>query len=389
MTKRDLHLVDEPEPNPDALREGVTELRALFGGGALDPMDHEALLALALGGDVADEPALEGERREAERLRAALDAADQGHPLAALAASLRFAARCDAELEREEHEVLVLMSVKECDGLPSEVGRLEAAELRRALEGAGDHPLAGLAQRLRSAVRPRALDELAAERLLRRAFHSLDDGRSSTGAAPRRAEPPVSAQRRWWPIASGLAALAAGVALLVAGPLAQAPERVSAVEAPQLTESDASPKEDARQAGVERSAPRAAAREDAPVAAGAPEARPARGGAPSGVTVGRAQGVGRGVDARTKGSAPAAEFATEADGVAAPVETPAPPRRLASAEVPLTDSAGRRLSRSTSGLFDPATPFSTRGGESERLERIVASRAADLRANRFASWGLR
>ncbi len=45
--------------------------------------------------------------------------------------------------------------------------------------------------------------------------------------------------------------------------------------------------------------------------------------------------------------------------------------------------------RSTQELFDPATPFPSKGGESERLGKIVASRAADLRANRFAAWGVR
>jgi hypothetical protein len=44
--------------------------------------------------------------------------------------------------------------------------------------------------------------------------------------------------------------------------------------------------------------------------------------------------------------------------------------------------------RSTQELFDPATPFPTKGGESERLEKIVAARSADLRANRFAAWGV-
>ena len=45
--------------------------------------------------------------------------------------------------------------------------------------------------------------------------------------------------------------------------------------------------------------------------------------------------------------------------------------------------------RSTDGLFDPAVPFQARGGESKRLSRIANARAADLRANRFASWGVR
>jgi len=47
------------------------------------------------------------------------------------------------------------------------------------------------------------------------------------------------------------------------------------------------------------------------------------------------------------------------------------------------------VSRSTTDLFDPMLPFSAQGGESDRIGRIVSARAADLRANRFASWGVR
>jgi hypothetical protein len=44
---------------------------------------------------------------------------------------------------------------------------------------------------------------------------------------------------------------------------------------------------------------------------------------------------------------------------------------------------------STDALFEPSTPFPATGGESERLEKIVSARATDLRANRFARWGVR
>jgi hypothetical protein len=44
--------------------------------------------------------------------------------------------------------------------------------------------------------------------------------------------------------------------------------------------------------------------------------------------------------------------------------------------------------RSTQPLFDPATRFPVRGGESERVDRIAAARATDLRANRYAMWGV-
>jgi len=45
--------------------------------------------------------------------------------------------------------------------------------------------------------------------------------------------------------------------------------------------------------------------------------------------------------------------------------------------------------RSTEELFDAATPFPRSGEESARIDRIAAARASDLRANRFAAWGVR
>jgi hypothetical protein len=45
--------------------------------------------------------------------------------------------------------------------------------------------------------------------------------------------------------------------------------------------------------------------------------------------------------------------------------------------------------RSAADLFDAATPFPRTGGESARIDRIASARAADLRANRFAAWGVR
>jgi hypothetical protein len=47
------------------------------------------------------------------------------------------------------------------------------------------------------------------------------------------------------------------------------------------------------------------------------------------------------------------------------------------------------LSRSTAELFDPATPFPREGGETQRIDRIASARASDLRANRYAAWGVR
>jgi hypothetical protein len=45
--------------------------------------------------------------------------------------------------------------------------------------------------------------------------------------------------------------------------------------------------------------------------------------------------------------------------------------------------------RSTMDLFDAATPFPRSGDETARIDRIAASRAADLRHNRYSQWGVR
>ena len=45
------------------------------------------------------------------------------------------------------------------------------------------------------------------------------------------------------------------------------------------------------------------------------------------------------------------------------------------------------ISRSTQALFQD--PFAPSGGESARIDRIAMARAADLRDNQFAKWGVR
>ena len=55
-----------------------------------------------------------------------------------------------------------------------------------------------------------------------------------------------------------------------------------------------------------------------------------------------------------------------------------------------SDASARLIApHTTAALFDATQPFATTGGESERMARIVTARAADLRANRFAAWGVR
>ena len=54
----------------------------------------------------------------------------------------------------------------------------------------------------------------------------------------------------------------------------------------------------------------------------------------------------------------------------------------------LTAPAALIHARSTDNLFDPAKKFEV-GEQSARIDRIATARAADLRQNRFAAWGVR
>jgi len=261
--------------------------------GELSAADHEVLLALALGDDVAQIGDAEHDR--AEQLRAALDGRG-ADPLAELAESLRLAHQSAtgsdtaAELLDVDHEALIALVT----GLPleeqvSDTEREQAGALRMALEGEGSHPLAELAEALGAAAGHGAeLDELSYARALRRAMKAGEtewERQLRQPAPARRATPGMGM------VFAALVAVAAGVALFFGS--------LSWLE--------------------------------------------------------------------TRGVSPVAERP----------QLPAP----AAAELVLT--------RSTAQLFDPATPFPSKGGESERLGKIVASRAADLRANRFAAWGVR
>lgn len=67
--------------------------------------------------------------------------------------------------------------------------------------------------------------------------------------------------------------------------------------------------------------------------------------------------------------------APQASGIAAVEKAPRVPAKLVSV-------------RSTAALVQESQPFALRGGESARLRLIVRARAADLRRNRYARWGL-
>lgn len=86
-----------------------------------------------------------------------------------------------------------------------------------------------------------------------------------------------------------------------------------------------------------------------------------------------AAGVAMMIGGAAQESLPAAHMERAAGAVAA---APASPRALIEA-------------RSTTALFDAAVPFPKVGGQTARIDRIAAARAADLRNNRYAAWGVR
>ena len=67
-------------------------------------------------------------------------------------------------------------------------------------------------------------------------------------------------------------------------------------------------------------------------------------------------------------------------------ERPGAPGAAPTSETPAAELIP---ARSTQSLFDPAAKFPVRGGESSRVDKIASARMADLRANRYAQWGVR
>lgn len=101
----------------------------------------------------------------------------------------------------------------------------------------------------------------------------------------------------------------------------------------------------------------------------------------------RRRSTGRVIALVTTVTALAAGFALllrTAGDAAAPASSPAAAVVAAQSPQPSLIPA-----RSTADLFDVAEPFPRTGGESKRIDRIATARSADLRANRFAAWGVR
>jgi hypothetical protein len=64
-----------------------------------------------------------------------------------------------------------------------------------------------------------------------------------------------------------------------------------------------------------------------------------------------------------------------------------PPQSAPVGQVAQVGSTALISSRSTQSLF--AEPFAGAGGQTSRVDRIAMARAADLRENEFARWGIR
>lgn len=329
--RKDLRLVKpESDVAPEALDEATDALRAAVDPGALDALDNEALLAMTLGEDVAQLDD-EAEALEAEVLREAL-AGRASHPLAELAGALRAAAMAgvdDGERDRIDLELLLAMSLGQEPEALDEDERARADELRYALARAdGRHPEAALAASLR----------LAAE------------------------APELEA-------ADGEALLAMGLG----------------------SELEADFDEDERQQAARLGAA-LDGEGDHPLARWATALEAARGALPELDELRQRRAINHALDhhgagRQGRGIIYGAIVALAAGialffGSMSWLETHPGGATAAATPAPIE-------ARSTQELFDPAEPFPARGGESARMGKIVDARAADLRANRFAAWGVR
>ncbi|MEZ4442577.1 MAG: hypothetical protein R3B72_26015 [Polyangiaceae bacterium] len=327
--RKDLRLVKPEEAiEPEALARATAALRSAVVPEPLDAMDHEALLAMTLGDDVADVSA--AERAAAAELCEAI-AGRGAHPLADLARALRAtqaAATPAPEDDLVDLDLLVAIAVGDVGLEVTGVERAASDRLRDALAG-GDlgHPDARLAVSLRAAGTPAALAAEDADALL------------ALGVGVE-AEASPESQREAAALADGLAAMAVEGEL---GPVVTA-LRAAAGKLPGL---DAFTQRRLEKAALDRRG----------------KARPA---AILGAIVALAAGIALFI------------------GSLAIIESGQGNKSTAR-----TEAAELLEARSTEELFDPAEPFPARGGESERMGRIVEARAADLRANRFAAWGVR
>lgn len=227
---------------------------------------------------------------------------------------------------------------------PTEAELREASALREAIEQGVDP----LATALRSARSPDPLDEVDHDALLARVLGDVDDA----------AAPPTKAEKREAERLAGEIDAMTQRARAPSAPMSDGAETASALRAAWAPRPIEPLRNEALIAGALRSA-----------------------------KAGRGRALSVTMVALSTLAAAAAAIALYVGG---PGQLGAPARQTASA--PATAAAAAQVAliraRSTTELFDPETPFPRTGGTSERIDRIAGARAADLRANRFAAWGV-
>lgn len=235
---------------------------------------------------------------------------------------------------------------------PTETELREAEALREAME----HDRDPLAASLRAAFRPAPLDEGDLEALLARAI-----GDTGSVESPGRVDAPPTKieQREAERLRAELDAQEEGAA--AGGRMSEQAELAGALRAAWAPRPLEPAKNEALVAAALRKMPLAAPRRRALPVTMAALATAAAMAAGVALLIGRMGGP----------------ESSSLQSAASP-----PSAVMAGAQVDLIRA------RSAAELFDPATPFPRTGGESARIDRIASARAADLRANRFAAWGV-
>ncbi len=350
MSDRDDELPEELRPDDaEALAPDQGEmdaLRALFGApdGALSGPDHEALLAMTLGEDVASHEA--DEVAEAEALRRALDGDDgiEGPvmALAELASVLRVTARATSDVDTvcqaADHEALLAVAL----GTEPEVSEAEREAATNLSEALDREPFVAS---LRAARGEGSLAADDASILLAVALEATG------GLAPAFSERTREVAAT---LAGDLDGTGDGDAELL--PWTQ----VVRAAAGKLPDIDRLSHERSLRASL--------------------EAEPARKGGGDVLNLSRAPLWLGAVIAAAAALVLLINFGRQSDG-GPTAGMPSPVTQQATAEL--------KAPRSTAELFDPAEPFEAKGGESARVDKILSARAADLRNNRFAAWGVR
>jgi hypothetical protein len=282
------------------------------------------------------------------------------------------------ELDAADHEALLALTLGEEVSELTETEFAEAEKLRAALEGGAVHPLADLAQALRAADLRDTLEHADHEAILAmvvRVDPRVDEEEHAQAAGLAEA---LEGRGRH-PLTGMVTALRA-----TRGDKAIANEDHDALVALALGQDIAASSEERSAAALLASAIDER-RTDTPLAELAGALRATQGGRLHDLALERA--VRRAIPRGRSTSIIVGAIVAFAAGVALFFGSWSyGERNVPAAEAGMV--AALIQSRSTQELFDPGEPFPASGGESDRMERIVSSRAGDLRKNRFMAWGV-